>query len=127
MKPNQPIPAGLPSPSGREWILWLLRRRVMRQVTGESMQPTLLPGDRVLVDPYAYTATMPQVGDVVLVWHPYKKDLSIIKRVADITPEGRLVLQSDNPRVGSDSRSFGTLSPQRLIGRVTCRSTVTGG
>ena len=112
----------MPPPSWREWILWLLRRRVLRRVTGESMQPTLLPGDLVLVDTQAYVASMPQPGDIVLAHHPYQKDLSIIKRVAEITPESRLILHSDNPRVGSDSRQFGTISPQRLIGRVTCRS-----
>ncbi len=94
---------------------------MIRRVTGESMQPTLLPGDILLVDTRAYAASPPQLGDIVLAHHPYQKDLTIIKRVVDITSEGRLVLHSDNPSVGSDSRSFGTLSPQRLIGRVTCR------
>ena len=91
------------------------------------MQPTLLPGDMVLVDTRAYIVSMPQVGDIVLARHPYQKDVSIIKRVADIIPEGRLVLHSDNPHVGSDSRQFGTIHQQRLIGRVTCRSTVIQG
>ena len=108
-------------------MLWLLRRRAIRRVTGESMEPTLLPGDVVLVDTRAYVASIPQVGDIVLARHPYQNGLSIIKRVADITPDNRLVLHSDNPQVGSDSRQFGTISQQRLIGRVTCRSTLTKG
>lgn len=91
------------------------------------MQPTLLPGDLVLVDPRAYVALMPRVGEIVLARHPYQTDLSIIKRVAVITPERRLVLHSDNPHAGSDSRQFGTISQQRLIGRVTCRSTPVKG
>ena len=122
MKPSSPIPAALPTPSWREWILWLLRRREIKRVTGESMQPTLLPGDVVLVDTRAYVVSLPQVGDIVLARHPYQKELLIIKRVADITPESRLVLHSDNPHIGSDSRQFGTIIQQRLIGRVTCRS-----
>ena len=88
------------------------------------MRPTLLPGDIVLVDTKAYAVSLPQVGDIVLAWHPYQENLSIIKRVAEMTPEGRLVLHSDNPRVGSDSRQFGTINSQRVIGRVTCRSAV---
>ena len=91
------------------------------------MQPTLLPGDMVLVDPRAFRMSGPLVGDIVLARHPYERDVSIIKRVADITLEGRLVLHSDNPRVGSDSRQFGTISQERLIGRVTCRSTLIKG
>ena len=126
MNPSRPNPALLPTPSWREWILWLLRRRVIRRVTGESMQPTLLSGDIVLVDTRAYLVSMPSVGDIVLARHPYQRDVSIIKRVADITPERRLVLHSDNPHVGSDSRQFGTISQQRLVGRVTCRSALAG-
>jgi nickel-type superoxide dismutase maturation protease len=113
------IPAALPAPSWREWILWLLRRRMRVRITGESMQPTLLPGDIVLVDTHAYDNTLPTVSDILLARHPYQKDLIIIKRVVDLTPEGRLVLYSDNLRAGSDSRQLGTISMQRVIGRVT--------
>jgi signal peptidase I len=79
----------------------------------------LLPGDIVLVDTHAYDNTLPTVSDIVLARHPYQKDLIIIKRVVDLTPEGRLVLYSDNLRAGSDSRQLGTISMQRVIGRVT--------
>ena len=86
------------------------------------MLPTLTSGDIVLVDTRAYTVSHPQVGDIVLARHPYQRDLSIIKRVADITEAGRLVLHSDNRKEGSDSRQFGTIASERIIGRVTCRS-----
>jgi nickel-type superoxide dismutase maturation protease len=122
MTPNKDIHPTLPAPSWREWGLWLLRQRMRVRVTGDSMLPTVMPNDIVLVDTHAYTASIPKVGEIVLVHHPYQKDLKIIKRVAEITPEGRLVLHSDNRQAGSDSRQFGTISTQRLIGRVTCRS-----
>lgn len=112
-----------PPPSWTEWILWLLRQRIRVQVTGESMLPTLLPGDIVLVDAKAYKIKRPSVGDIVLARHPYQK-ISIIKRVVDVTSEGRLILHSDNPKQGSDSRQFGTINPNRVIGRVTSRSTL---
>jgi len=123
MNTDKYILASLPIPSWHEWILWLLRQRMRMQVTGESMLPTVEPGDIVLIDTKAYLKSTPQISDIVLARHPYK-DLSIIKRITDITPEGRLILRSDNPQVGSDSRQFGTISPQRLIGKVTCRSTL---
>ena len=122
MTSNKNIPTALPSPSLLEWVLWLLRRRLRVRITGESMLPTVLPDDIVLVDTKAYTTLMPKVGDIVLVRHPYQKDLTIIKRVAEITKEERLVLHSDNSKVGSDSRQFGAITIQRVIGRVTCRS-----
>jgi nickel-type superoxide dismutase maturation protease len=123
MNSDKHIPTPLPEPSWYEWILWLLRRRKRLQVTGESMLPTLMPNDIVLIDTNAYNTATPHIGEVVLVKHPYK-DLLIIKRVADITPEGRLELRSDNPQVGSDSRQFGTIGMQQIIGHVTCRSTL---
>lgn len=125
MPPDQQLSSPLPTPSWREWILWLLQKRKRVQVTGESMLPTLALGDIVLVDTRAYITSSPTVGDIVLAHHPFQRNLSIIKRIAEITPEGRIVLHSDNPKVGTDSRSFGSLSPQRIIGRVTCRSTIT--
>ena len=88
------------------------------------MLPTIRPNDIVLVDINAYHATMPQVDEIVLVRHPYQTNLLIIKRIANITPEGRLVLHSDNRQVGTDSRQFGTVSTQRIVGRVTCCSKV---
>lgn len=83
------------------------------------MQPTLNNGDIVLVNKNAYTDTLPQIGDIVIARHPYQKDLTIIKRVAEITAEERLILHSDNPKAGSDSRQFGTISPSRILGKVT--------
>lgn len=119
MPPDQHVPTPLPSPSWREWILLLLRKRIRVQVTGESMLPTLKPGDIVLVDIGAYVDCKPSIGDIIVAHHPFQRNLSIIKRIADITSDGRLMLQSDNSQVGTDSRSFGTIRMQRVIGRVT--------
>ena len=124
MPSDQHLPTSLPSPSWHEWILWLLHRRKRVQVSGESMLPTLLPGDIVLVDTRAYRKTTPAIGEIVVAHHPYQKNLTIIKRIADITPEGRIVLHSDNPKGGTDSRSFGAINSERIIGRVTSRSTI---
>jgi nickel-type superoxide dismutase maturation protease len=119
MDTREPAGDPIPAPSLYEWLLWALRRRLRLRVTGDSMLPTLMAGDLVLVDNSAYRHDLPVPGDVVVVRHPYQKDLIIIKRVTAVTPEGRITVRSDNPRVGSDSRQFGTLAPGRLIGRVT--------
>ncbi len=123
MNTDSHSPTSLPTPSWREWILWFLRQRMRLQVTGDSMLPTVKSGDIVLIDTKAYLRSIPKIGDIVLARHPYK-DLSIIKRITDITPENRLTLSSDNRQVGSDSRQFGTISKQRIIGKVTSCSTL---
>jgi signal peptidase I len=51
-------------------------RRLLRSwharvaVEGDSMRPTLEPGDWLLVDPLAYGRSPPAVGDLVLVPDP---------------------------------------------------------
>lgn len=115
-------PYDLPEPSLKEWLLWLLRRRLRLQISGVSMQPTLCPGDLVLVDPNAYRRDPPQAGEIVVAWHPYQSDLQIIKRVETLTSSGQVILLSDNPLAGTDSRQFGAVLPEHVIGRVTCRS-----
>lgn len=85
------------------------------------MSPLLSDGDVVFVDTRAYTTALPQVGELVVALHPYQRDLQIIKRVADVTDDRRVFLQSDNPSEGTDSRSFGAIPYDRLLGRVTAR------
>lgn len=49
-------------------------------VEGISMQPTVLSGDRVLVDRLAYKVGSPRRGDIVVFKFPYS-DQNLIKRV----------------------------------------------
>ncbi len=101
-------------------LLCALGRRIRCRISGESMAPGLHSGDEVLVDPRAYRRRSPQVGDVVLAQHPFRRDVKIVKRVARVTAEGKLFLVGDNPDSlqSSDSRSFGALSPTAIEGRV---------
>lgn len=91
------------------------------RVKGDSMLPTLKAGDLVLVNKNAFKTTLPKAGDVVVAWHPNESQLAIIKRVASITPAKQIDLRSDNP-LGSDSRQFGVLSLDKIIGKVTAHS-----
>src|SRR4051794_8082297 len=74
-------------------ILVLLRRRSEILIEGDSMLPVLESGDRVVVDPAAKLSE----GDIVVAFHPYKKSVSIVKRIAEVLPDGRFVLLGDNP------------------------------
>ena len=100
-------------------ILWSLRRRRGFRVSGSSMLPLLQHGDVVLIDP----SSPPEVGSVVLARHPLRTDLRILKRLDHLTEDGRLYLLGDNSAESIDSRAFGTLSPDLILGRVVLRLT----
>jgi len=83
------------------------------------MLPTLSPGDFVLVDPHGFDGRPPQPSDVLVARHPYQPTV-IVKRVAEVV-DGGVTLVGDNPEASSDSRSFGTITFDAIIGRVTSR------
>jgi len=111
----------MPTSGARDLALWVLGRRRRFRVTGMSMAPLLNPGDDVLVDPGAYRQRLPQRDEIVVTRHPYRSDIRLIKRVAEVADDGRCRLQGDNPSESTDSRSFGWVTADRVLGRVTSR------
>ncbi|MDJ0515937.1 MAG: nickel-type superoxide dismutase maturation protease [Trichodesmium sp. MO_231.B1] len=107
--------------SNKELLLWLLRLRQRFCITGFSMFPLLKPGEEVLVDTRAYRHFLPEIGDLVVAEHPHRHDLRIIKSVAFVDEKGDCFLVGENREESSDSRSFGFVSSQQIIGRVTSR------
>jgi len=100
-------------------MLLLLRRRKRLKVVGESMLPSLEPGDEILFDPYAYTNSLPQIDDIVVTVHPRQKSLLIVKRIAALDSQNRCFLLGDNLEGSTDSRHWGTIKPADLIGKVS--------
>jgi nickel-type superoxide dismutase maturation protease len=94
--------------------LWPLRRF---RVEDTSMQPTLHPGDRVLV----MTWLAPRRGDVVVLRDPDAHLSFTGKRVDSVTPDGEVVVRGDNPNVSRDSRHFGPLPRELIVGRAVYR------
>ncbi len=92
-------------------VLRLFRRM---EVQGDSMAPTLLPGDRLLV----LRGGRARLGALVVVADPRSPRQLMVKRVAGIDPSGVTVL-GDNPDASTDSRSFGPLA--RVQGRPVYR------
>lgn len=84
------------------------------------MLPTLSPGEDVLVIPVE-TQTKISPGDIVICRHPLKRDIRMVKRVSEIFYDGGCYVLSDNTSEGSDSRSFGVVDRELIIGRVTSR------
>ena len=59
-------------------------------------------------------------GDVVLLQHPERSDLSVVKRLGHREGNGWWVL-GDNPRESDDSRQFGVVPDNLIIGRLIFR------
>ncbi len=85
------------------------------------MSPLLEPGEEVLVNLRAFETRSPQTGDLVLLRHPYHQGLLLVKRVQQVAPDGRVRVTGDNPSQSSDSRHFGALLPEQILGQVTSR------
>lgn len=99
-------------------------RRVV--VRGESMLPTLLPGERVLFDTLAYRLGEPRRDDVVLATHRERPGRVMIKRVVAVAgdevdgrplADGEYWLLGDMPEFSTDSRELGPFRHRDIIGR----------
>ncbi|MGD0378639.1 MAG: nickel-type superoxide dismutase maturation protease [Acidimicrobiales bacterium] len=86
-------------------------RRVV--VEGRSMEPTLAPGDRLLV----VRARSLHAGDVVAVRDPRHPGRVLVKRIGAVLDDG-VVVRGDNPGASTDSRSFGPVPSTAVLGRV---------
>ena len=111
------MPNVLPIAGWREKLLLILDRRTAFVVDGDSMLPVLKTGDKVIVDQQAAVA----VGDIVLANHSYKQRSRLIKRVTEITELGDYFLSGDNPDVSTDSRTFGPVRADTILGKVVCK------
>ncbi len=99
-----------------------LRRRFIRyEISGESMLPTLRPGDFVIVDTRPHRSWTPGSGDIVLARDPRERERTLVKRVSRCEDGGAAWLLGDNPGSSADSRTFGALPPEYILGEVRWR------
>ena len=84
------------------------------RIQGDSMWPTFRDGD-VLTFTQQNLSSL-AVSDVVLVSHPLKPEVRMVKRVLRIEANGDLFLVGDNPDplASEDSHNFGPV-PCRLV------------
>ena len=82
------------------------------------MAPTLQDGDEVLVKP-STPGSLPEPGQLVLVRHPMKPELTMIKRCFKIEAEN-IFVRGDNPNESTDSRQFGPVPAEFIVGYVQC-------
>ncbi len=93
-------------------------------VVERSMEPTLRPGDWLLVIRQTIRTHHPvslRPGQLVVAQQPGRPDLLIVKRAVRREGDGWW-LASDNPDAGAvDSRTFGPVPPALIVGRVLLR------
>lgn len=86
-----------------------------------SMQPTLQPGDFILVDSWAYHNSTPKLNDIVTFTLPQRKDFTV-KRITH-WPDQQLnhndahYVVGDNPSHSHDSRHIGGITNQQIRGK----------
>jgi nickel-type superoxide dismutase maturation protease len=89
-------------------------------VSGESMRPTLLPGDRLIVLRIAHRGHL-RAGDLVTVRDPRPgEQRNLVKRIVDVSGDWAEV-RGDNPEASTDSREFGRVHLGEVTGRVLYR------
>jgi nickel-type superoxide dismutase maturation protease len=102
------------------WMRWPLWRVAVAE---RSMEPGLRPGDWLLVRRPVRAGWPPRVrpGQLVIARHPAWPGMLLVKRAARREPAGWW-LESDNTGVGEvDSRTFGAVRPELIVGRVLLR------
>lgn len=118
--PYRPLFGVLGLLTGLGAALALLGRLDVVEVVGGSMAPTLLPGDRLLVESLTYRRRPPRSGEVVIARDPREPSRELIKRVAGVS--GSLLdLRGDAPSTSTDSRSFGAIAVRDVRWRVAAR------
>jgi nickel-type superoxide dismutase maturation protease len=90
-------------------------------VIGESMEPTLQDRDRVIVDVWTYNRRPPRPGEIVLLSPPGRDGVLLVKRVIRVLENGELWVEGDRRAASSDSREWGSVARERVVGRVVCR------
>lgn len=103
-------------------------------VNGKSMDPTFRSGDYLIVDEISYRFSDPQKDDVIVFRFPNNTSRFLIKRIVGlpgetIEVEGKTYtldddeyfVLGDNRPVSSDSRAWGALNGEFIIGRAFLR------
>ena len=81
------------------------------------MQPAIKDGQIVLLNCWAYLFRAPAIDDIAIFRNPRNKEQLICKRVCEIQND-RYLLRGDNRRDSMDSRDFGPVSYESIIGKV---------
>lgn len=85
---------------------------IVRRVHGHSMVP-ILPPQTVVVG-ISWLRKF-NTGDVVIFEHHGKEK---IKRIQEVLGDGSLFVVGEHPETSTDSRHFGAIDPESVLGRI---------
>jgi nickel-type superoxide dismutase maturation protease len=87
-------------------------------IHGDSMWPTYVDGDELLAE--QYDSQPLEVSDIIVAKHPLKPSVTVVKRLREFLPDGRLFLEGDNPdpTASEDSHSFGPVHLDQIIATI---------
>ena len=88
------------------------------RVADDSMRPTLLPGDYVLVNRWAFRRRAPVAGEIVVLRHPHNSSHFLVKRIASVAGPDTVFVVGDNEARSEDSRQFGPVARGLIVGKV---------
>jgi signal peptidase I len=95
---------------------------------GSSMEPAIKPGAVLVVNRLAYGFrlpwarsyllrwSIPETGDVLVFYTP--EDQVVVKRCAGVAGRGEFIALGDNSLQSYDSRSYGPVEVNNIIGKV---------
>lgn len=107
--------------------LWIAQPFI---VQGSSMTPNFQNGDYLIIDEITYQFREPERGEVVVFRYPKNPSQFFIKRIAGLSGEtiGGIILAQDeyyvlgdNSSASSDSRYWGPVKSNLIIGRAILR------
>jgi nickel-type superoxide dismutase maturation protease len=84
------------------------------KISGHSMTPGIKNGETVLVSGIFYLFKNPQIGDIVAFREAEK---ILIKRITEVKDK-EYFLEGDNNRDSLDSKNFGFILRENIIGKV---------
>ncbi len=87
------------------------------RVVGDSMEPTLLEGNLIIYKKNNLHNLQLDIGDIVVAIHPKIKRKLIIKRINNIIKD-KYDLRGDNYLSSTDSRHWGLIEFNQLVGKV---------
>lgn len=86
------------------------------RVSGESMCPTINPGDLVIVKKSFLSEIKPSAGDLVVFQSPLDGELNIKK--CSVVSDSMVFVTGENLPESTDSRHFGRIPTEDLMGIV---------
>lgn len=141
--------------AGIALVVALVRIYVLQPylIPSNSMEPTIMPGDRIITNQMAYRSASPVRGDIVVFAYPKDPSRIFVKRVLasegetielrdnmvlidgktvqepylkegdyppfgpELVPEGSIFVLGDNRAESGDSRDWGLLPKEYLLGK----------